>query len=179
MTIRTFQDKAPNIADSVYIDDSAVIIGDVTIGADTSIWPMVVIRGDVNSISIGRCTSIQDGSVLHVSHDCTYTPGGFPLKVGNGVTVGHKVILHGCTVGDYCLVGMSATIMDGAVLQDNVMLGAGSLVGPGKTLESGYLYVGSPAKKIRELTEDEQGFLQYAAEHYVKTKNLHMKSRVV
>lgn len=175
MTIRRYKGKNPRIATSAYVDDSAVVIGDVTIGEESSLWPQVVARGDVNTITIGARTNIQDGSVLHVTHDGKYTPGGFALSVGDNVTVGHRVILHACTVGDLCLIGMASTIMDGAVLEPKVMLGAGSLVPGGKRLESGYLYVGTPAKKIRPLTDDELASLQYSADHYVHVKNSHQQ----
>jgi len=173
MTIRRFQDKTPIIDDSAYIDDTASVIGDVEIGANSSVWPMTVIRGDVHSIRIGERTNIQDASVCHVTHDGDFSPGGFPLTVGNNVTVGHRVLLHACTVGDDCLIGMAATIMDGAVIEDNVIVGAGSLVPTGKRLESGYLYVGSPVKRVRELNDKELAFLKYSAEHYSKLKDLH------
>ncbi len=174
MTIRTLQGKTPNIADSAYVDESAVVIGDVTIGEDSSIWPMTVVRGDVQKITIGKRTNIQDACVLHVTHDGEYTPGGFPLKIGDGVTAGHRATIHACTVGDYCLIGMSATIMDGAVLGDRLIIGASSLVPAGKKLEGGYLYVGTPVKQIRSLNEEELISLEYSADHYVEVKNMHM-----
>ena len=155
MTIRTLQDKTPNIAESAFVDETALVIGDVTIGEDSSIWPMTVVRGDVEKITIGKRTNIQDACVLHVTHDGEYTSGGFPLKIGDGVTAGHRATLHACSIGDYCLIGMSATIMDAAVLGDKLIIGAGSLVPPGKQLEGGYLYVGTPVKQIRKLNEDE------------------------
>ena len=173
MTIRDFQSKSPEIASSAYIDEAALVIGDVSIGADSSVWPMTVIRGDVHSIKIGERTNIQDASVCHVTHDGEYSPGGFPLTVGDDCTVGHRVLLHACTVGDLCLIGMAATIMDGAVVEDKVIVGAGSLVPTGKKLESGYLYVGSPVKRVRELNEKEIAFLKYSAEHYSKLKDQH------
>jgi len=176
MTIRVYAGKVPEIANSAYVDESAVVIGDVKIGEDSSIWPMTVVRGDVHSITIGKGTNIQDASVLHVTHDGKFSPGGFPLVVGNNVTVGHRVTLHACTVGDYCLIGMSATIMDGAVLGDRLIIGAGSLVPTGKVLEGGYLYVGSPVKRVRKLNEKEIEFLDYSASHYVKLKNHHKNS---
>ncbi len=175
MTIRTLQNKVPAIADSAFVDESAVVIGDVTIGEDSSIWPMTVVRGDIEKITIGKRTNIQDACVLHVTHDSEYTPGGFPLRIGDGVTAGHRATLHACTIGDYCLIGMSATIMDGAVLGDRLIVGAGSLVPPGKQLAGGYLYVGTPAKQIRKLNEDELKSLEYSADHYVETKNMHMR----
>ena len=170
MTIRKFQEYTPILAKGVYVDDTAVVIGDVEIGENSSVWPMVVIRGDVHSIRIGKSTSIQDASVLHVTHRGPFTADGHALTIGNYVTVGHNVTLHGCQIDDYCLLGMASVVMDGAHIQEGVILGAGSLVPPGKILESGYLWVGSPVKRIRTLTEKEKEFLAYAADGYVKLK---------
>ncbi len=175
MTVRTYQDKTPDVHTTAYVDEAAVVIGDVTIGEDSSVWPMSVIRGDVNSVTIGARTNIQDGSILHESHTSEFFPG-YPLVIGDDVTVGHKALLHACTVGNMCLIGMSATVMDGAVLGDYVIIGAGSLVPPGKQLESGYLYVGSPIKQVRELNEKERAFLEYSARHYAKLKDQHFKT---
>jgi len=174
MSIRSFQGINPSIADSAYIDEDAVIIGDVTIGADSSVWPTVAIRGDVQKIRIGERTNIQDGSVLHVTSDNQYNPGGFPLSVGNGVTVGHKAVLHACTIEDYALIGMGAIILDGAVVRKKALVGAGSVVSPGKEIEGGYLWLGSPAKKIRPLSEKELAYLEFSAQHYVDLKNKYM-----
>ena len=171
MNIRDFENHRPVIDESAFIDESAVVIGNVKIAADVSVWPLTTIRGDINSIEIGARSNIQDGSVLHVTHDSEYSPGGFSLSIGESVTVGHKVILHACTIGNDCLVGMGSTVLDGAVLEDKVMLGANSLVSPGKRLESGYLYVGSPARQVRKLTEKELAWLAYSATHYVDLKN--------
>jgi carbonic anhydrase/acetyltransferase-like protein (isoleucine patch superfamily) len=173
MSIRSFQGILPTIAETAYIDESAVVIGKVSIGEHSSIWPMAVVRGDVNSITIGAYTNIQDGSILHVTHDGKYTPGGYKLTIGDYITVGHKAILHACTLGDYCLIGMASTIMDGAVLAPRIILAAGSLVPSGKTLEGGYLWMGSPAKKIRPLNEQELASLEYSAAHYAKLKEQH------
>jgi len=177
MSIRKFKQYTPDIGKDVYIDESAVVIGQVEIGHESSVWPNTTIRGDVNWIKIGANTSVQDGSVLHVTHDHTNKhPGGFPLTVGSQVTIGHNVILHGCTIEDNCLIGMGAIILDDAHLEKNVFLAAGALVSPGKRLESGYLYVGSPAKKLRALTDEEIDGLQYSAEHYVRLKNEYLNS---
>ncbi|CAM4419707.1 MAG: Protein YrdA [Legionellaceae bacterium] len=173
--IRSFEDKVPDINDSVYIDPTAVIIGDVIIGKDSSVWPTVVIRGDVNYIRIGERTSIQDGSILHVTHSGPFSLTGASLHIGNNVTIGHKVILHGCTIGDSCLIGMGSTILDGAIIESHVLIGAGSLIPPGKIINSGYLWLGQPIQKIRPLTEEEIFFLQYSADHYVKLKNRYLK----
>jgi carbonic anhydrase/acetyltransferase-like protein (isoleucine patch superfamily) len=173
MTVRSFEGTTPVIPATAYVDDTALVIGDVRLGEDVSIWPMSVLRGDINSIRIGDRSNIQDGSVLHVTHDSDYDPGGHALSVGSDVTVGHGVILHACTVGNRCLVGMGSTLLDGAVLEDGVVLGAGSLVSPGKVLEGGYLWLGSPARKVRALTDEERAFLEYSARHYVDLKNRH------
>ncbi len=175
MAVRKFNDKQPSIGKSVYIDDSAVVIGDVTIGDDVSIWPMTVVRGDVESIRIGEGTNVQDGAVLHVSHAGKFSPQGHPLTIGKGVTIGHRAVVHACAVGNYCLIGVGAIIMDDAVLEDYVMLGAGALVPPGKTLESGYLYVGAPAKQARALKESEKEFLEYSSQHYMHLKDQYLK----
>ena len=176
MAIRKFNDKHPEIGGGVYIDDSAVVIGDVSLADHVSIWPQSVVRGDVQSIRIGEGTNVQDGSVLHVSHDGKYSPGGFPLIIGKGVTIGHRAVVHACTVGDYCLIGIGAIILDGAVLEDYVMLGAGALVPSGKKLEKGYLYVGSPAKQVRPLKDSEKEFLEYSCSHYIQLKDEYLNS---
>ena len=150
-----------------------MVIGNVSLGPDSSIWPLCAVRGDIHSITIGARSNIQDGSVLHVTHDSDYAPRGFALSIGDDVTVGHKVILHACTIGNRCLVGMGSTVLDGVVFEDEVMLGAHSLVSPGKRLESGYLYLGSPARQARALTEQERQWLRYSATHYVELKNRH------
>jgi carbonic anhydrase/acetyltransferase-like protein (isoleucine patch superfamily) len=146
----------------------ATVIGEVSLGTDASVWPGAVIRGDVNSIVIGDASNIQDGSVLHVSHKTPASPAGGPLVIGARVTVGHTVILHACTIGDECLIGMGSIILDRAVIQKQVLLGAGSLVPEGKVLESGYLYLGRPAKRVRELTAEEIAYFNYSAQHYVQ-----------
>ena len=166
--IRSYQGIEPNIAAGAYIDEAAVVIGKVEIGKDSSVWPMAVIRGDVHEIKIGEKTSVQDGSVLHVTHDGPYCPGGRPLLIGDEVTVGHNVTLHACTIKDRVLIGMGVVVLDGAVVNSDVIIGAGALVTPNSELESGYLYVGSPAKQLRKLSENELAFLKYSAENYVK-----------
>lgn len=162
------------IGNHSYIDSTAKITGTVTLGQNCSIWPMAVIRGDVNFITIGEGTNIQDGTVCHVTHVSKYNPTGHPLKIGKFVTVGHRVILHGCEIGDYCLIGMGAIIMDGVVVPPYTIIGAGSLVSPHKILEPG-LWVGSPAKKKRDLTQEEMDFMQYSADQYIELKNRYLK----
>jgi carbonic anhydrase/acetyltransferase-like protein (isoleucine patch superfamily) len=173
MTIRKFSGITPTIGEKTYIDQSAQVIGNVKIGEHSSVWPLVTIRGDVNSISIGNNTNIQDNSVLHVTHYGKYDKGA-ALHIGNHVTVGHQCILHACTIQDFCLIGMGSSVLDNTVIEPYVFLGAGSLVAEGKTLESGFLYLGRPAKKIRELTDEEKEFLGYSAEHYAKLKNQYL-----
>ncbi len=173
--MRNFQDKSPQLGKRVYIDPASVIIGDVTIGDDSSVWPMAVIRGDVNSIRIGNDCSIQDGAILHVTHDGPYTTGGKPLLLANGVTVGHQAVLHGCTVEDYCLIGMGALILDEVHIEHHVMVAAGSIVPPGKRLNTGSLYMGNPARMVRLLTQQEIEQLEYSSQHYVRLKNKYME----
>lgn len=173
MTIRAFQNHTPTIHDSAYIDSTALVIGQVSVGADSSIWPMTVVRGDINTISIGERTNIQDGSILHVSHDGEFSPGGAKMVIGNDVTVGHSVVLHACTLKDCCLIGIGSVILDNAVVHKHAMVGAGSLVTNGKELEGGYLWMGRPAKKVRELSAREIEYLSYSAKHYVKVKQMH------
>lgn len=173
MAIRSFKGMSPSVHPTAYVDDTALVVGNVTIGDDTSLWPMVVARGDVHTITIGRRTNIQDGSVLHVTQDNEFSPGGYPLRIGDDVTVGHNVTLHACTVEDLCLIGMGSTILDGAVIRSRVMIGAGSLVTPGKELEGGFLYLGSPAKKARPLNDRELEYLTFSSRHYVALKNEH------
>jgi carbonic anhydrase/acetyltransferase-like protein (isoleucine patch superfamily) len=172
--IRHYQNKKPKLDATVFVDESAVIIGDVEIGQDSSVWPCTVIRGDMHSIRIGTRTSIQDGSVLHITHASDYNPAGHPLVIGDEVTVGHSVCLHGCTLGNRILVGIGSTILDGAIVEDEVVIGAGSLVPPGKRLESGFLYMGVPVKQIRPLKESEKEFFSYSANNYVKLKNTYL-----
>ncbi len=153
----------------------ACVIGQVELGEDASIWPGAVLRGDVNFIRIGARTSIQDGSIVHVSHDGPYTrPGGFPTVIGNDTTVGHAVVLHGCTVGSFCMIGMRSTLLDGSVVEDFGFLGAGSLLPPGKTVGSGELWLGNPARFVRRLDEREMESLRYSAAHYVRLKDQYL-----
>ena len=171
--IRTFENHTPEIDETAFIDDSAVVTGNVVIAKDSSIWPCCSVRGDIHSIVIGERSNIQDGSILHVTHDSEYAPGGNKLTVGSDVTVGHNVVLHACTIEDFCLIGMGSVVLDGSVVQRGAMVGAGSLVPPNKVLEGGYMWLGSPVKKVRELTEMEKSFLEYSAVHYVDLKNRH------
>jgi carbonic anhydrase/acetyltransferase-like protein (isoleucine patch superfamily) len=171
MSVRPFREWTPVIGRGAWIDPAAVVIGRVTVGEDASIWPGAVVRGDVNFISIGARTSIQDGSVLHVASARLAGGDGIPLLIGEECTVGHAVILHACTVGRRCLVGMGAIVMDGAVVGDEVIVGAGSLVPPGKRLPPRTLWVGRPARQVRTLESREIAQLAESAAHYVSLKN--------
>lgn len=174
MSIASFLDSYPVIGTGVFVHPSAQIIGNVHLGDDSSVWCNAVLRGDVNHIRIGRCTNIQDLTMGHVTNINRTNPLGAPLIVGDFVTVGHSVILHGCTIGNHCLIGMGSIVMDNARIGDNVMLGAGSLVPPGKMLESGFLYTGRPARKVRALSADDIAQFRHAAEHYVQLKANYM-----
>ncbi len=174
--IRPFLNTIPDTQHAVFIDPSCVIIGDVILGTQSSVWPMAVIRGDVNYIRVGARSNVQDLAMLHVSHKNDQKPEGSPLIIGDDVTVGHMAMLHGCRIGNRVLVGMKTTVLDDAIIEDDVMIGAGSLVPARKRLESGYLYVGSPVKQVRRLTEEEIAFLAYSAQHYVKVAQQHQQS---
>lgn len=171
MTIRSYKGVTPSFNSSVYVDESSVLVGDIQLGDNSSVWPLVAARGDVNYIRIGERSNIQDGSVLHLSRATKSNPDGYPLIIGDDVTVGHKVMLHGCVLGNRILVGMGAIIMDNVTVEDDVIIGGGSLVPPNKRLESGYLYVGSPVKQARPLTEQELAFLKVSADNYVQLKD--------
>lgn len=175
MNIRPFQNHHPVLGERVYVDPAATVIGRVELGDDASIWPGCVVRGDVNFIRIGARSNVQDGTVIHVSHDGPYTrPGGFPTEIGSDVTIGHGAIVHACRIGDYCLIGMGAKILDGAVVEDYAFVGAGALVAPGKTVRSGELWLGNPARMARKLSDTEIEQLRYSAGHYVKLKDMYL-----
>ena len=176
MSVNDFEGEKPLIGQRVYVHETAVVIGRVQIADDVSLWPYVVARGDVNRISVGVRSNIQDLTMLHVTHDGPYSAGGFPLTIGADVTVGHKCLLHACTIGDRCLIGMGSIVMDGAVIEDEVLLGAGSLVSPGKRLQSGYLYRGNPLQQVRELRDEEREMLRYSAAHYVRLKDRYLRA---
>jgi len=175
MAIRPYKGILPQLGARVYVDDSAVVIGDVVLGEDASVWPQCSVRGDVNRIRIGARTNIQDNTVMHVTHKYADLPEGRACTVGDDVTVGHQCVLHACTIGNECLIGMGSIVLDGAVLHDRVLLGAGSLVTEGKELEGGYLWLGRPAKKVRPLTEQELKWFAYSAKHYIKLKDDYLK----
>lgn len=170
MSVRKYKGIAPSIADSAWVDESAVVIGKCVLAENVSVWPNATLRGDVNDIEIGEGSNIQDGAVVHTTHQSDIS-NGTKCIVGKNVTVGHNAVLHGCIIEDECLIGMGAVVLDNAVVQTHVLVGANSLVPPGKVLESGYLYVGSPVKQARPLTDKEKAFFKYSANHYIKLKN--------
>ncbi len=176
-SIRKHLQHTPVLGERVYIDPAAVVIGDVQLGDDVSFWPGAVARGDMESIKIGDCTNVQDNATLHVTHDGPYSPGGFPLNIGSHVTIGHGAILHACTVGNRCLIGMGSIVLDGAVIEDQVMLGAGSLVSADAPITGQSLWFGRPARRIRSLSDRELEMLEYSARHYVNTKNIYLQQQ--
>jgi gamma-carbonic anhydrase len=165
--IRAYRGKHPQIAASAYIDPAAVIIGDVVIGEDSSVWPCSVIRGDVHYIRIGARTNIQDGCVLHVMRD------EHPLVLGDDVTIGHSVTLHGCTIESRCLVGMSAVLLNGVTIGTGSIVAAGALILEGTKIPPGSLVVGQPAKIRRQLTGIDQASIDEYAKRYVEYKNIY------
>jgi carbonic anhydrase/acetyltransferase-like protein (isoleucine patch superfamily) len=176
MAIRPYLGTLPVLGARVHVDETALVIGRVTLADDVSVWPFAVVRGDVNHIEIGARTNIQDGCVLHVVHDGPFTPGGLPLIIGDDVTVGHKAVLHAASIGSRVLVGMGAIILDGAIVEDEVIVAAGSVVPPGKRLAARGLYLGNPAKRVRELTTRELEQFAYGAANYVKIKDHYRSS---
>lgn len=175
--IRSFDGVKPQHADAGFIDPTAVVIGDVTLAEGCSVWPCAVLRGDVNHIHIGAGSNVQDFAMLHVTHKRPEDPEGAPLIIGRNVTIGHHVTLHGCTIGDEVLVGIGSIVLDRAIIEARVLIGAGSLVPPGKRLESGHLYLGNPVKKIRPLSEEEIAYFRYSAEHYQRLARKHQDSQ--
>ena len=172
--IYRFMQERPQLGHRVWVDRSAHVSGAVSLGDDVSIWPMAVLRGDVNRISVGARSNIQDGSILHVTHESTAQPEGRALVIGADVTVGHGAILHACTIGDRCLIGMGAIVMDGAVLEADSLIAGGAVVTPGTFVPGGTLWRGNPARQARELSAGEIAYQAYSAAHYVRLKNLYL-----
>ncbi len=169
---RPYRDKLPLLGARTYIDPAACVIGDVVLGDDVSVWPYTVIRGDVNFIRVGARTNVQDGTVIHVSHDGPHAKlGGFATVIGDDVTIGHKAIIHACRIEDASLIGMGAIVLDGVVVRRHGFVGAGALLAPGKEVGERELWLGNPAKKVRMLTDAEVEALYYSAQHYVRLKN--------
>jgi carbonic anhydrase/acetyltransferase-like protein (isoleucine patch superfamily) len=171
MAIRTYRGITPTLDRGAWVDPAALVIGDVILGEDASVWPMVLVRGDVNRIRIGARSNVQDGSIVHVSRPYPGNDAGWPTVLGDDVVVGHKVALHGCTIADRVLVGIGAIVLDGVTVGSDVIIGAGSVVTPGKHLESGYLYVGNPARRSRELRPEEIARIPKMARDYVMLKD--------
>jgi carbonic anhydrase/acetyltransferase-like protein (isoleucine patch superfamily) len=173
-SIRSHRGISPQLGQRVYIDSAATVIGDVCLGDDASVWPGAVIRGDMHSIRIGARSNVQDNAVLHITHASDFNPNGWPLTIGEDVVIGHRAVLHGCTVGNRILIGNGAIVNDGAIIEDEVIVGAGCMVPPGKTLESGFVYVGNPCKQLRALSESERKFFTYSPANYVKLKDQYL-----
>lgn len=171
--VRNFVDKTPVVASDAWIDDSAVVIGDVHLATGVSIWPTAVLRGDVNSIRIGARSNLQDGVIVHVNQPSAKRPYGSPCLVGEDVTVGHRATLHACNIGNQVLVGMGVIVLDDAIVEDQVIIGAGSVVAPGKILESGFLYLGAPARKVRPLTDEEKAYFVQSTRFYRELAQQH------
>jgi carbonic anhydrase/acetyltransferase-like protein (isoleucine patch superfamily) len=176
MATRPYRSIHPTLDRGAYVDPAALVVGDVVLGRDVSIWPMAVVRGDVNYIRIGARSNVQDGSVLHVTRPYPGSDAGWPLVIGEDVVIAHSVTVHGCTIGNRVLVGIGAIVLDGAVVEDEVMIGAGSVVPPGKRLESGGLYLGNPVRRARELTDAEKARIPVMAGFYIDLKNEYQAS---
>lgn len=177
-TIRSYLDKLPTLGARAYIDPAATVMGDVVLGDDVSIWPMTVVRGDVNFIRIGARSNVQDGTVIHVSHDGPHAKlGGFATIIGEDVTIGHKAIIHACRIEDAALIGMGAIVLDGAVVEKHGFVGAGALIAPGKTVGACELWLGNPARCVRKLTDAEIEALYYSAQHYVRLKDHYLQAQ--
>jgi carbonic anhydrase/acetyltransferase-like protein (isoleucine patch superfamily) len=168
--IRPYGDLNPVINGTAYVDPMAAVIGEVTLGAYSSVWPFASVRGDIHYIKIGKYSNIQDGTAVHV------TPVTAPVNIGDYVTVGHNVTLHGCTIGNNCLIGMGAVLLDGSVIEDNVLVGAGSLVPEGKKIPAGWLALGVPAKPVKQLTEEVIETIRKNAIEYAEMAKKHKET---
>lgn len=172
MNLRPYRGILPTLGARAWIDPAATVIGDVVLGDDASVWPGSVLRGDVNFIRIGARSNLQDGCVVHVSHDGPHARlGGFATVIGADVTIGHNAIVHACRIEDAALIGMGAIVLDGAVVKKHGFVGAGALVAPGKVVGAGELWLGNPAQRARLLSDTEIEALYYSAQHYVRLKD--------
>lgn len=172
--IRSFKGISPTLGHRTYVDPAATVIGDVALGDDVSIWPGAVLRGDVHFIRVGARSNVQDGAIVHVTHAGPYSPDGFPTLIGEGVTIGHAAVIHACTIEDYCLIGMHATVLDGATVKKHGFVGAGSVVPPGKIVGEAELWLGNPAQRVRVLNDKQIEQLHYSADHYVRLKEAYL-----
>ncbi|WP_116963388.1 gamma carbonic anhydrase family protein [Fastidiosibacter lacustris] len=175
MPIRSFNEITPKIDNSAFIDPMATVTGDVIIGKHSSIWTNVSIRGDLLNITIGNKSNVQDNSSIHTTQFFDRPGCGFDVKIGDEVTIGHGAIIHGCHIGNQVLIGMGAIILDGAIIEDEVIIGAGAVVSPGKKLESGFLYIGAPARQVRPLKESEKQYIRANAQNYCEIMQQHKK----
>jgi carbonic anhydrase/acetyltransferase-like protein (isoleucine patch superfamily) len=175
MTLRSFDNITPRLARGAFVDATALVIGDVEIGEDSSIWPFTVVRGDVNQIRIGVRSNIQDHTTIHVTHKSHYNPDGVACVVGDDVTVGHQVVLHACRIANKCLIGMGSIIMDKVEIGEYTIVGAGSLVTENSQLEGGYLWLGRPARRLRALSDEEREYIVYSAQNYVRLQQRHQE----
>lgn len=174
--MRAYGGTSPRLGSRVYVDPAATVIGDVDLGDDVSIWPGAVLRGDVHFIRVGAGSNIQDGAIVHVTHDGPFTPGGQACRIGRNVTIGHAAVVHACTILDECLIGMHATILDGARVGPHALVGAGAVVPPGKVVGEGELWVGNPARCVRMLDARAIEQLAYSAAHYVRLKDDYLRT---
>ena len=175
MSIRRFEQHLPRLGARVWVDPAASVIGDVELGDDASVWPGTVIRGDVNHIRVGARTNVQDGTIIHVTHEGPFTrPGGFPTLIGADVTIGHAAVIHACVIEDTCLIGMHATVLDGAIVRRHGFVGAGAVIPPGKTVGEAELWLGNPARCVRRLSDREIESLHYSAQHYLRLKDRYL-----
>lgn len=174
MTLRAFRGALPVLGARCYVDPDAVVIGDVVLGDDASIWPGAIARGDVHRIRIGARSNVQDGSVLHVTHAGPYTGDGFACLIGDDVTIGHAAVIHACTIENACLIGMHATVLDGVTVRTHGFVGAGAVVAPGKEVGERELWLGNPARRVRLLSDAEVEQLYYSARNYVRLKDLYL-----
>jgi len=172
--LRSFKGIRPTLGERVDVYLAATVIGDVHLADDVSIWPGAVLRGDVHHIRVGARSNIQDGAIVHVTHDGPYAPGGHPTLIGHDVTIGHAAVVHACTIGDYALIGMHATVLDGATIGAYGFLAAGSVLTPGKVIGEAELWMGNPARLVRVLDDRQREQLRYSAANYINLKNTYL-----
>jgi carbonic anhydrase/acetyltransferase-like protein (isoleucine patch superfamily) len=175
--ILPFDGKTPRIADDVFVAETATVIGDVEIGARSSLWYGAILRGDLNWIRVGRNTNIQDGTIVHVNHERAGFPGGEPTTIGDNVLIGHLALIHACTIEDEAFIGMRAVVMDRAVVERGAMIAAGSVVTPGKVIEAGQLWAGTPARYVRDVSPEMRAENAYLVDHYCELAATYLRDR--